>query len=105
MARKYTSPKFDATKADLDLITKIADRAMALHLYDIDAFPPAERRTTVLMDVIATHRNGNPLRLKDLLAADNFNFAHDMAGICANLDRTTGQLKNDFSPRFSKREV
>lgn len=58
-------------------------------------------RLDMLMDVAAVHANGNPLRLSDLLAADDFNFAHDMSGICNCLDRETGKLTGDFSPRFS----
>ncbi len=54
------------------------------------------------MDVSATHANGNPLRLADLLAADDFNFAHDLSGICNCLDRNTGKLTNNFRPRFSQ---
>jgi hypothetical protein len=44
------------------------------------------------MDLEATHANGCPLRLADLLAADDFNFWHDVSGIARHLDRTTGEL-------------
>jgi len=54
------------------------------------------------MDVSAVHANGNPLRLEDLLHADDFNFAHDMSGICNCLDRNTGKLTRNFLPRFSR---
>ncbi len=54
-----------------------------------------------MMDIDACHCNGNPLRMGDLLVADEFNFAHDIFGIRANLNRHTGQLENCFVPRFS----
>lgn len=54
------------------------------------------------MDVIAVHMNGRPLRLEALLAADDFNFAHDVFGIRRHLDRDTGELTQCFVPRFSR---
>ncbi len=54
-----------------------------------------------LMDIEATHLNGNPLRLKDLFEADNFNFMHDIIGIHNHIDRESGKLTRGFSPRFS----
>jgi hypothetical protein len=56
----------------------------------------------IRMDVIATHANGNPLRLHDLAAADDFNFSHDIVGIYRHLNRETGKLENYFRPRFSR---
>jgi hypothetical protein len=53
------------------------------------------------MDITATHKNGNPLRLAELLAADEFNFWHDINGIQNNINRKTGKLENCFVPRFS----
>jgi hypothetical protein len=53
------------------------------------------------MDVTACHANGNPLRLSDLLAADDFNFTHDVFGIAAHLDHETGRLTGCFRPRYS----
>ena len=40
-------------------------------------------------------------RLRDLLAADDLNFIHDVFGIAGLLDRRTGQLGDCFSPRFT----
>ncbi len=56
------------------------------------------------MDLVATHANGCPMDFERLLAADDFNFAHDFSGIANCLDRTTGQLTNNFLPRFAKKE-
>lgn len=85
--------QFNATKFDRAIVMKIAQRAhKAL---------PGRSIMDWAMDVEATHCNGNPLRLADLLAADGFSFLHDMTGICRHLDRDTGQLNNHFLPRFS----
>jgi hypothetical protein len=94
---------FNVSNADSDLIAKIVDRVVgveALHLHPRDR----RDRMSITMDITATHASGNPLRLADLLAADDFNFAHDVFGIANHLNRTTGQLENHFSPRFSRRQ-
>lgn len=85
--------KFTSDEAAVEIIGSIADRA---------ASNGCDRLST-MMDVSATHANGNPLRLADLLAANDFNFFHDIYGIARHLDRETGKLMNCFSPRFSAR--
>lgn len=83
---------FQTTPADANLIHRIADRAHAIW--------PNIPILQFEMDVTATHCNGCPLDLPKLLAADDFNFRHDIAGIYNHLDRdTTGQLSNHFLPR------
>lgn len=85
------------SKEEVITINKIAHRAVALakqhgiryELMDAD------------MDITACHVNGNPLKLDALLNADEFNFAHDVFGIRRHIDRTTGELQDCFSPRFS----
>lgn len=59
----------------------------------------------LMMDLTACHTNGNPLRLKELAAANDFNFVHDVFGIRRHLDRETGQLDGRFSPRFTDIEA
>ena len=88
---------FKATPTDLALIEGIIDRGWAIPWLRASY----ENRMDMLMDVTAVHLNGNPLRLKEMLGADDFNFAHDMSGICSCLDRNTGKLTHGFSPRFS----
>lgn len=91
--------KFASTRADFDIIEKIVDRAWA-----IDWLRKSyDKRMDMHMDISAVHANGNPLRLSVLLEADDFNFAHDMSGICNCLDRDTGKLTRGFSPRYSRR--
>jgi len=56
---------------------------------------------TAVMDIDACHSNGCPLRLKELLEADDFNFAHDVFGIRRHIDRRTGKLTQCFLPRYA----
>ncbi len=92
---------FTTDREDFALISKIAHRALAM---DKDANGrSAATLQTWLMDISACHANGNPLRLRDFLDADDFNFAHDAFGIARKLDRSTGRLTDFFSPRFSDR--
>lgn len=91
---------FKVSYEDFGLISRIADRtlraarAMGVKL---DAFE-------VQIDITAAHANGCPLRLAELLAADDFNFSHDTVGIMRHLNRDTGQLEN-FVPRYARREA
>jgi hypothetical protein len=93
--------KFVTNRDDIDTIAKIVRRAWGIPWLR----KSYASRMDMQMDVSAVHANGNPLRLEDLLNADEFNFAHDMSGICNCLDRNTGKLTRNFSPRFSRREA
>lgn len=83
---------FKVSDADKALIGKIAERARKAGMGDV---------THHRMNITACHANGNPLRLRELLAADDFNFGHDVYGIDRHIDRDTGRLMNFFRPRFS----
>lgn len=85
---------FKVTKAERELIKQIAARA------DKELFGTHGRNEDTQMDLCATIAQGVPLRLEELLAADKFNFAHDIGGIYRNLDRETGLLVGGFLPRF-----
>lgn len=93
-----------ATKSEYTLATEIAKRATEL-FEEIEASVNQQQSAafhrTVLMDIIAVHKNSCPLRLQELLQADRFNFAHDVFGIRRHLNRETGQLEDCFLPRFS----
>ena len=81
------------SKEEMLLIHEIAKRACRSLknrlLIDID------------MNITATHLNGNPLKLKELLDTDDYNFLHDIIGIENHIDRETGKLQNCFLPRYS----
>lgn len=93
------SVRFNAHKFDIPIIERIAHRAVKMA--DEAGWQYEERGAQ--MDITAYHCNGNPLMLKELLDADDFNFAHDVFGIRRNLDRNTGKLLNFFSPRYTQK--
>jgi hypothetical protein len=89
---------FDVTDDDEDLIHQIVRRAMDPTGHDYSSMIDP---LTLEMDLTACHANGCPLRLQELLDADNFNFAHDVLGINRHMNRDTGQLEDCFLPRFA----
>lgn len=107
MAKRHDAAKLKARKPiswavtgeEEDLIEAIASRAVLLAGTVGLIYP----RMDAVMDLTACHANGSPLRLADLLTADDGNFGHDVFGIRRHLDRETGTLGGFFSPRFSKR--
>ena len=89
--KKARAINWKVSKEDWQIIHKITARAFSIWKLD---------RVTLEMDLIATHLNGTPLRLKEFLEADNFNFGHDVFGIQEHIDRNTGKLTRCFLPRF-----
>lgn len=96
---------FDVSRAEEALIQRIVDRAVAVeaaHRARQDRRKPLDIR----MDLCAVQNSSTPLDLSRLLAADDFNFAHDIFGIARHLDRrddsaTRGELTDCFLPRFA----
>lgn len=88
---------WSATKEETEIIRKILDRAEALGIQDNDLM-------SLHMDIEATHCNGCPLKLAELLEAPDFDFVHDVAGIRRHLNRETGELEDCFLPRFAAPE-
>ena len=84
---------WNISKADAKVVSEIAARAHGLN--------PEYPLIDAEMDITAVHCNGNPLKLRELAGADQFNFAHDVFGIANKIDRSTGKLANFFSPRYS----
>jgi len=84
--------KIKISREDDLLISKIVKRA--------DRYRKGLKRITLYMDLSVVHWF-TPLRLADLLAADEANFVHDISGITRHLDRETGKLMNHFSPRYT----
>ena len=91
--------QFTKDRKERKTISEIAKRAERLELVNT----PGER-LALEMDIAATHSNGNPLKLGELLAAPDFDFTHDVTGIRRHIDRRSGQLKNFFLPRYSQPE-
>ena len=96
-----TAPKLHATSTEFDLIRQIVDRASDI-LGNANGEPITQaQRMSLHMDITACHLNGNPLRLAELLNAQDLDLAHDICGIVRHLDRSAGQLGDGFSPRYS----
>lgn len=90
---KMMKLNFNLSEQDRLLVSRIADRAVRIW-NNVDA-------TSLSMDLTVVHNHIYKLRLAYLLAADDFNFAHDVAGIVNNLDRRTLTMRNCFLPRFT----
>ena len=93
--------QFTRDQSDIAVIDLIAKRAAAMDKKHNgrDAGNIQHHR----MNISACHASGNPLRLAELLKADDFNFAHDIFGIDAHISHDTGAMQNWFSPRYSDR--
>ena len=82
------------------LITAIAKRAVDMAKahgvqYDLlDATMDISLANTII-----------PLRLPDLLNADDFNFSHDVFGIRQYLDRRNHVMLDCFVPRYARRQL
>ena len=88
---------FQTSARDRLIINKIVKRAIKMaKTLDIEY-----EKQDCDMDITACHANGNPLRLQEMLDANDFNFCHDVFGIRNCLNRRTGKLMHMFSPRFS----
>jgi hypothetical protein len=99
MTKKQKHPLDGARNAAMEIISKIADRAVILYaMHEVRA-----ERMTIMMDIMACHFDGQKLRLEDLLAADDMNFLHDIGGINRHLNRVNYELSDGFRPRFSKK--
>jgi len=87
--------KWNASEGERALMQQIAKRALKETLIQ-------GSRQDLLMELEATHSNGNPMDFQALLKAPAFDFAHDIYGIRNHLNRKTGKLEHCFVPRFSK---
>jgi hypothetical protein len=96
MKTKSKQINWKSTQADAALCLKIAQRA--------DRELKHQDMHSTLMDIKAVHLNSCRMDLVALLAADKFNFAHDVLGIYRHIDRKTAELRDFFVPRFAAKE-
>ena len=80
---------------ELKTASSIASRAIRAGIY------PAGYEMDARLDIAIVHLCC-PLRLSDLLVADEFDFAYDMIGIQLRLNRRTCKLEHFFLPRFAQ---
>lgn len=83
--------KWDLNATEQKIVTKIVKRAKKMW--------PKRQYIDIEMDITACHLNGCPLDLAKLYRADDFNFAHDVAGIANHINRSTGKIERCFLPR------
>lgn len=95
--RITSGPRFSCTREEIIIASRIAARAVVMAA-DIGF---EYKHQDAMMDIEACHSNGCPLKLGELLAADDGNFGHDVFGIRRFIDRQTGQLGGAFLPRFA----
>ena len=88
---------FEATKDEMVLMEKVADRAESLEIV-------RGSRIGLLMDLMAVNANGCPMDFERLLNFPGGEFSHDIHGIQYNINRNTGKLKDGFVPRCSRPE-
>lgn len=87
---------FTTTREESDAIARIVKRYAKLKGWRV-----GDSALNLTMDVKACHANGCPLDFARLEAFDDFNLAHDLAGISRHISRTTGELGGFFSPKCS----
>jgi hypothetical protein len=103
-----TEISWEIGRRESEIILEIVSRAVGLAesanlLRDLPPGARASFRAELGMDLTATHANGCPLRLEELLAAPPADFAHDVFGIREHIDRDTGTLRDCFLPRYARR--
>lgn len=95
--REIGQISWEIAPEDLAIVKKIVDRAAALYKRE----HILRDKIDIQMDIEACHLNGCPLRLADMLEADDFNFMHDVDGIANCISHDTGRLTKNFLPRFA----
>lgn len=89
-----------ASKEDARAIDQIVARA----LESFTDYPLPHVKMHLEFDLTLCHANGCPLKLRELLTAEDEGFWHDLDGIAQHLDRRTGELGECFVPRFAVKQ-
>ena len=79
------------------IIFEIAKRADDMNILAVD-------RLTLKMDLENVNKKIK-MNFQELLKADDMDFIHDIYHIQLFMDRETGELKNDFLPRFAYQDL
>lgn len=94
--RNYTIDWSALSNEELNLLNEITQRAVLVARENKVPLSPLHTLTS-----LGTTQIHHPLRLRDLLAADEDELMHEVLGIVQNLDPDTGRLEGLFSPRFT----
>lgn len=84
----------DLSRSTIDVLASITKRAKR-ELNDVRV-----GGVETLCYIAEVHLD-QPLRLHDLLDADNFNFAHDVLGILRHWDHEQRVMRDCFRPRYT----
>lgn len=87
------------SREDMQLILAILNRAKQMPAFDEQEIA----RVDFVLSLQAAHHR-TPLDLEGLLQADEYEFTHDAFGILRHMDLDTGELADDFLPRFAKND-
>lgn len=91
-------PKMEVSKDEQKTIMDIVKR-----FFNIVGDAGDLRPIAIMLDLKACHSNGCPLDLDALLAAPrDSDVVHDVAGIGRYLNRETGKLEEEFTPRYAR---
>lgn len=89
---------------DFPKITAIANRAVEIAEKQIVGGQAVKvKPITFMIDLATVHTGTCPLRLDEMMKADDFNLAHDVFGINRHLNHDTGELQDCFIPRFAEK--
>ena len=91
------------TTTDVQAIRGIVERGAALMEKASGRRLSATDKSGWRMTISAVHSGPCPLRLPELLVADDLNFAHDVFGIMRHFNRREGKLEHCFVPRYAAR--
>lgn len=95
---EVSGPRFDTDRATIKLIDACVERAGKMAVKEGMAWDD-DIAKELNMDLSACHCNGTPMDFAKLLAAEDHHFGHDVWGIRRFMDRETGKLLKNFSPR------
>ena len=82
---------------DTELIERIAIRARKLLEFHGKFVPPG----SIKEELIITHQEICPLRLRDLLEANDFDFLHDITGMRDHINMLDASFRNGWWPRYA----
>jgi hypothetical protein len=85
-----------STQGEFLVMFRIADRMVTLARQDIGRVE--------LIATLARYHVACPLRLRDILEADDEIFRYEVVGICKHLDRETGAVLEGFVSRYRQTE-
>ncbi len=94
--------QFTTDQATIDAIAKIVE-GVKTSLRDAGIEIPISFTATHNMNLNACHSNGCTLDMERMLEADPLDLLHDLAGIDAHINKSTGVLQNHFLPRYALR--